>query len=96
MSHTLIEPIGQVRPGGLNASELVERIWQIVYLSGRTQVSMDIEGSVYATPAEHPFSKSTLRQYADRVVGVYTKDASVEDILGDLIEQWKTDREAAA
>lgn len=57
---------------------------------------MDMDGNVYATPADHPFSKSMLSQYADRVVGIYTADATVDDILGDLIEQWKTDREAAA
>jgi hypothetical protein len=57
---------------------------------------MDIDGNVYATPADHPFSKSMLSQYADRVVGTYTPEAAADDILGDLLEQWKTDREAAA
>lgn len=96
MLNTHIEPIAQVRPGALNAEEIAEMVWRIVYARGRHQVSMDTDGAVYATPADHPFSKSMLRQYADRIVGTYTTEATVDDITGDLLEQWKGDREARA
>lgn len=92
----ILEPIGQLRPGALGAQKIAEDAWKLIYAKGRMQISMDSDGCVYVTPADHPFSKSMLRQYSDRIVGTYSVDASVEDILGDLIEQWRTDREAAA
>lgn len=96
MTQVLIEPIGQIRPGALNASAIAEKIWRLIHARGRAQVSMDTDGNVYAMPADHPFSVAMLRQYGDRIVGTYTTDATADDILGDLVEQWKTDREAAA
>lgn len=96
MSSATIEPIGQIRPGALNACSVAEAVHKIVKRAGSAQVSMDTDGSVYVMPPEHPFSKAMLRQYGDRVVGTYAVDTSVDDILEDLIEQWRDDRGAAA
>jgi hypothetical protein len=96
MTRPFIEPIGQLRPGALGAAEIAELVWKFVYVRGRSQVSMDNGGSVYVMPADHQFSRAMLAQHADRIVGTYTADATAEDICGDLIEQWRTDREAAA
>ena len=96
MTPTPIESIAQVRPGALNAASVAESIVRLVGEKGAMQVSMDTDGSVYATPADHPFSKAMLRQYGDRVVGTYSVGTSADDILEDLVEQWRGDRGAAA
>lgn len=96
MTAATIEPIAQIRPGALNAALVAKKIASIVGEQGAVQVSMDTDGSVYAMPADHPFSKAMLRQYSDRIVGTYARGTSPDDITEDLIEQWRVDREAAA
>lgn len=94
MSNTQIEPIGRLRAGALGAAEIAQEIQALLRAAGPTQVSMDDDGSVYAMPATHPFSKAMMRQYSDRIVGTYSRGVTVDDITGDLLEQWKVDREA--
>lgn len=96
MSNTQIEPIGQLRAGALGAAAVGEQIHALVRAAGPTQVSMDTDGSVYAMPATHPFSKAMVRQYSDRIVGTYSDGITADDITGDLVAQWKGDREARA
>lgn len=92
----ILEPIGQVRPGALNADHVAKLARLIITREGRTLISMDEDGQVYATPIDHAFSHAMLRQYSDRVVGTYAADCTAGDIQRDLVEQWKSDREAAA
>lgn len=96
MPNTQIEPLGQLRAGALGAAAVAQEIHALVRAAWPTQVSMDTDGSVYAMPATHPFSKAMVRQYSDRIVGTYSSGITPDDIAGDLVEQWKGDREARA
>jgi len=91
-----IEPIGQLRAGALNAAALGEAVCTMVLTIGPCLVSMSEQGDVFVTAERHPFSEGMLRQYGDRCVGVYRDGCTPDGITEDLIEQWRTDREAAA
>ncbi|MGE7136199.1 hypothetical protein ACQKIE_01045 [Luteibacter sp. NPDC031894] len=92
----ILEPIGTLAIGAMNASHIAQLARLVVTREGRTLVSMDLDRQVYATPAEHLFSKAMLRQYSDRCVGTYAPDSTAGDIAEDLVQQWKTDCGAAA
>lgn len=96
MKRHILEPLGEVRPGGINAPQIARMVRLIVAREGRMLVSMDTDGKVYATPIEHPFSHSMLRQYADRIVATYSPLVTVDEIKADLVAQWRNDRQVAA
>lgn len=83
----VLDPIYTLKSTGWGSRSTAIAIQRIVREEGPQCVSVDEDGTVFATPANHDFSRALMKSHAGHVVGVYDSNLSMEDLAEDLIAQ---------